>query len=254
MKLISSEEFSKKCDFILCPLYNKNINLPQKTPKRIFITGEQGVFDSCIHNGILKNFDEKYELVYHRTDRTFDRFDLECIKPYVSHIWAENCEINHPMITRLPLGFSDKNKPKRLDFKKDILCYVNIGLPTTDEFKFIRYKSLRMDCLKHFSNKSWCTIDEKIPFEEFNEKMNRSKFVVCPMGFGIDTHRFYESVWLGCTPIVMSSGLDELYKKYNALIVNSWEEVTEELLINHVHKPVPDELFDVNYFLKCLPQ
>jgi hypothetical protein len=93
-------------------------------------------------------------------------------------------------------------------------------------------------------------VDERIPFEEFTEKMNRSKFVVCPMGFGIDTHRFYESVWMGCTPIVTSSGLDELYKKYNALIVNSWDEVTEELLINHVHKPVPDELFDVNYFLK----
>ena len=69
------------------------------------------------------------------------------------------------------------------------------------------------------------------------------------MGFGIDTHRFYEAVLLGCTPIVTSPGLDSLYQKYNALIVDSWSDVTEELLLNHEHKAVPKYLFDVDHFL-----
>jgi hypothetical protein len=69
------------------------------------------------------------------------------------------------------------------------------------------------------------------------------------MGFGMDTHRFFESVWLGCTPIVISSGLDDLYKKYNALIVDSWDDVTEELLNNHECKNVSKKLFDVEYFI-----
>tara|TARA_B110000858_G_C17518606_1_gene343732 strand:- start:93 stop:305 length:213 start_codon:yes stop_codon:yes gene_type:complete len=70
------------------------------------------------------------------------------------------------------------------------------------------------------------------------------------MGFGLDTHRFFETVWLKCTPIVISSGLDSLYKQYNALIVDSWDDVTEELLNNHEHKTVPDEVFNVSYFIK----
>jgi len=70
------------------------------------------------------------------------------------------------------------------------------------------------------------------------------------MGFGIDTHRFYESVWLGCTPIVISSGLDDLYKKFGALIVDSWDEVTEEVLASHEKVEVPDELFKVTEYLK----
>jgi len=70
------------------------------------------------------------------------------------------------------------------------------------------------------------------------------------MGFGVDTYRFYEAAWLGCTPIVMSSGLDDLHRKFGALIVNSWDEVTEELLQNHTPVKVPDELFDINTYLR----
>jgi hypothetical protein len=250
--MISAKEFSKKCDFIACPRYvGDSIQVPKETPKRVFITGENGIFESCIYT--LKNFKEKYDLVYHCTDRTFDRFDFECIRPYVNHIWAQNCEITHPMITKIPIGFSDSyidNIPKRTDTKKDILCYLNVGIPNTYEHKFIRYHSLRTDCVNHFKSKTWCTVESNVPQEEFNNKLQRSKFVICPMGFGIDTHRFFETVWLNCTPIVISSGLDSLYKKYNALIVDSWDDVTEELLNNHEHKRVPDEMFDVDYFIK----
>jgi hypothetical protein len=101
--------------------------------------------------------------------------------------------------------------------------------------------------------RSWCTLEDNIPFDSFNERMNRSKFVVCPMGFGIDTHRFYEAAWLGCTPIVITSGLDDLYKKFGALIVDSWDEVTEELLSRHEKVEVPDFLFKVEDYITHSP-
>lgn len=245
--MITSKLIAEQCDFVICPRYNQNIVIPKETPKRVFITGEQGVFEQCLAH--LKNFKDKYELVYHCTDRSFDRFDFECIRPYVTHIWAVNCEIEHPMITQTPLGFSDAHIPEVIDAEKDILCYLNVGLPNTHEHKFIRYRSLREDCIKHFKEQPWCTVEGNVPQETFNLKLNRSKFVICPMGFGIDTHRFYEAVLLGCTPIVTSSGLDSLYRKYNALIVDSWSDVTEELLLNHEHKAVPKYLFDVDHFL-----
>lgn len=36
----------------------------------------------------------------------------------------------------------------------------------------------------------------------------------------------------GAIPIVMSSGLDEIYEKFGAIIVNDWSEVTEDFLKN----------------------
>lgn len=244
---ISSKSFSEACDLMICPRYPEKVT---KSPKRIFITGEYGVFHRFIH--VLQSFKEPYELVYHCTDRSFDRHDFEAIRNYVSHIYAENCEIKHEKITQLPLGFPDDRTPTRMPIDKDILCYLNVGLPNDVELKFVQYRSIRKQCIEHFKKKNWCTVEDNIPFDSFNERMNRSKFVVCPMGFGIDTHRFYEAAWLGCTPIVISSGLDDLYKKFGALIVDSWDEVTEELLSQHKKIEVPDSLFEVGNYVSPL--
>lgn len=248
MKFISSKEFSNTCDLVVHHAYTDNVVVPQETPKRIFTTGEYEVFSRFLP--VMKSFKDKYELIYHRSDKAFDRFALESIKPHVSHIWAQNCEFSHPMITKLPLGFNDDKVPERLNLPKDILCYLNVGLANDRELKFVMCRSIRNDCLNHFKNKVWCTVEQNVPFETFIEKLNRAKFVICPVGFGVDTYRFYEAAWLGCTPIVMSSGLDDLHKKFGALIVNSWDEVTEELLRNHTPVKVPDDLFDINTYLR----
>jgi len=39
-------------------------------------------------------------------------------------------------------------------------------------------------------------------------------------------------------------------KKFNALIVNSWEEVTEELLEKYIYEKLDDKVFDVNTYIK----
>ena len=248
--LISGKSFSETCDLVICPMYSDTFTMPPTTPKRVFITGERDIFLHFLH--VLRSFKDPYELVYHCTDRSFDIQDFEAIRNYVSHVYAENCELKHPKITQLPLGFFDDRTPIRLSTEKDIFCYLNVGIPNDRELKFVRYRSIRQQCVEHFKQKKWCTIENNVPFETFNEHLNRSKFVVCPMGFGIDTCRFYESVWLGCTPIVISSGLDDLYKKFGAIIVDSWDEVTEELLASHEKVEVSDELFKVTEYLKII--
>ena len=244
--MISSLNFSKKCDLVVCKLYSKQVHF-NGTPKRLFITGEDKLFEQILH--IMKSFDHKYELVYHCSDAPFDRYKFESIRHYVSHIYAENCEIDHPMITRLPLGFQDNKVPIRLDLPKDILCYLNVGIYNEQELQFVNCRSIRIDCIKHFEKKPFVTVESNIPQDEFMKRLNRAKFVVCPMGYGIDTFRFYEASYLGCTPIVISSGLDPLYRKYGALIVDSWDEITEERLINHVYTAPDPTLFEVDTFI-----
>lgn len=56
------------------------------------------------------------------------------------------------------------------------------------------------------------------------------KFVLSPPGAGIDCHRTWEAISVGCIPIVISSNLNELYEDLPILIVKSWDEITEEYL------------------------
>jgi hypothetical protein len=60
--------------------------------------------------------------------------------------------------------------------------------------------------------------------------MVKYKFVLSPPGNGIDCHRTYEAIALGCIPIVKSSPLDPLYEGLPVIIVQDWSEVTRELL------------------------
>lgn len=59
-------------------------------------------------------------------------------------------------------------------------------------------------------------------------------FVVSPPGEGLDCHRTWEALCLGCIPILISTPLDPLYEGLPVLIVKSWKDVTRELLENTI--------------------
>lgn len=253
MTLISSKTFADACDFVICHAYGDlgNIRKPTTTPKRIFVAGEWSVFERALP--LLTSFEDKYELVYHYSDPSFDRFKFEVIRPYVTKIYAQNCEFDHPMVKKLPLGFPDGKVPRRTTGqKKDILCYVNLGLYNDRELKFAMSRSIRQRVYDYFREKPWATVDETpIPFEEFSEKLNRAQYVVCPVGFGLDTMRFYESAWVGATPIVTHSGIEgDVHREFNPLVVDSFEDVTEELLRTRERRVAGDDVFEVDFWLK----
>lgn len=53
-------------------------------------------------------------------------------------------------------------------------------------------------------------------FEEYLEEMAGYKYAMCPMGVGIDTHKFYEAVAVGCIPIIkVPENFLKTYEGYN---------------------------------------
>lgn len=60
--------------------------------------------------------------------------------------------------------------------------------------------------------------------------MSSFKYIVCPRGNGIDTHRLWEALYLRIIPIVVPSGMDQLYTSLPVLRVSSFTDVTAELL------------------------
>lgn len=53
-------------------------------------------------------------------------------------------------------------------------------------------------------------------------------FSISPHGNGLDCHRTWEDLVLGCIVIVKKSALDPLYKDLPVVIVKDWAEVTQE--------------------------
>ncbi len=55
-------------------------------------------------------------------------------------------------------------------------------------------------------------------------------FSISPRGIGLDCHRTWEDLVLGCIVIVKTSPLDSLYKGLPVVIIKDWSEITESNL------------------------
>lgn len=69
-----------------------------------------------------------------------------------------------------------------------------------------------------------------LPRAELWARKAKFAFSISPHGNGLDCHRTWEDLILGCIVIVKTSPLDPLYEELPVVIVNDWSEITEENL------------------------
>ena len=179
----------------------------------------------------------------------------------IIHWYSQNCTLtSHPKLTPIPIGLAYHhvynedipeeaakiispmkqeafmiNTNKDIPFwKREIKCYINFNFEKNymySNFGYDRYEAIT----KIPKN---LTFSEKGVVPRNDSWMNQSKytFVVSPLGNGLDCHRTWEALALGCIPIVKTSGIDNLYDDLPVLIVEDWNDVTEELLMKIVNE------------------
>jgi hypothetical protein len=61
---------------------------------------------------------------------------------------------------------------------------------------------------------------------DYLRSLRTANYVVCPEGNGVDTHRLWETLYVGGTPIVKRNPLiNSLVEALPVLLVNNWEEL-----------------------------
>jgi hypothetical protein len=85
-----------------------------------------------------------------------------------------------------------------------------------------------------FKDKEWVTVRQSNSTIDgrklFLQEIRSSKFVLCPRGNGVDTHRLWETLYMGSIPIVKRHvALDE-FLDLPICWISEWEEVTKEFL------------------------
>lgn len=123
--------------------------------------------------------------------------------------------------------------------------YTNINLKN-DRFKQrgLLFQQIPKNLLIHITK----TIDRTVLWRD----MTKYAFVISPPGVGLDCHRTYEALCLGCIPIVIGGFFNSIFKDLPVLIVKSWSDVTQELLnqtlIDFKDKPFNYEKLDLQYW------
>jgi hypothetical protein len=220
--MISGKSFADRCQWIIDPRYlAKPFFVPSlsKPNDWLFINGDYiYMFFDIIR---VAFFPKKYTIIIHNTDRSFGQSELERLLPHANHIYAINTTIVHPKLTTIPLGFVDRQLPFLNTFhpesvSRDIEIYVNFTRGTNQR--------KRQECLDAIKGREGVVYKTDLTVPEYYADLSRSKFVLCPEGTGIDTHRVYESLLCGATPVVLRNSLSHMYAKLPVCIVDKWTD------------------------------
>jgi len=224
--MISGRRLADVSDWIFDSRYTDKpfSSIPAASGDRVFINGD--MLDEFIKKKQSSVFSmgKKFVYIIHNSDKSFDRERLYKLLPHAIHIYAINTTIRHPQLTTIPIGFPDSglkhvdNIRPRPDDQRDIEVYAHFTIGTNIDARYACWMTMKDD------PRVYPKIQSHISQPEFYANMCRSKFVLCPVGTGIDTHRVYEALKCGATPVVLHSTLDHIYAKLPVCILDKWTD------------------------------
>lgn len=118
----------------------------------------------------------------------------------------------------IPIGPHDTFVLKRYDIDRK-LCFSQFD-----------YRNNRKEIdLRRFQFNDCYNLDTS---EKYVKNLNSYKYTISPHGFHADCHRHWEAILCGCVPITIKHEFLEPFSEAPILFLNSWDELTEELLIS----------------------
>jgi hypothetical protein len=146
-------------------------------------------------------------------------------------------------VTGIPLGITnDTNESSLHRIYGNIPMMLEVA-QTPREIKNLVYLNFKVETYPHerqliqnmFQSKSWVTCGTPVDtFEgrkEFLKEIRNHDFVLCPRGNGVDTHRLWETLYMGSIPIVKNDIAHSEWQDLPILFINNWNEITEERLL-----------------------
>lgn len=208
---------------------------------------------------LIKNLENKFIIVTHNSDTNINNIDN--LPNNVIKWYSQNINVKDGRLESLPIGLENsrwfpqiRKQDKILDklnTDKKIynLVYMNHNINTN-----ISERSISYDLLK---NKNFVTTEMSFNgqnFENYIDNIYNHKFVICPEGNGIDTHRKWETLYLNSIPIEKKCINSSYYEDLPICLVNSWEEVTEDFLNSEYERIINTkwniDKLNMSYWLK----
>lgn len=205
----------------------------------IFYTHIDNVYDF-----FNKKNENPFVLITHNSDGAISKnsnnskdilFDKLKIPKNLIKWYSQNVDVIFEKLESIPIGLENKKwfpeirkEEKILNHtrkdKKNLL-YINHNISTNPKERQSPYII--------FSEKPWVTLvngGNGHMFDDYLENIVTHNFVLCPEGNGIDTHRLWETLYVGSIPIVKNCINTSFYKDLPICFVDDWEEINENFL------------------------
>jgi len=236
-------------------LFIDNIRLYNRKIKEVKSSDVPYVNSLLMDNDLLElcsKFPNKKFIIFTGLEDTpIDDFIFNKIPDNVLSINAVNAISYGGKVNPIPLGIPRKssigdNRNKILlefmnynDTKIENLLYVNHSINTNVE--------ARTGINELFLDKSWVKVQiEKVDYKQYLTTLKKSKFMICPIGNGIDCYRNWECLYMRRVPIMKKNDyLEYLLKDYPVLFVDDYSDITENFLVSNQN--LFDEMQEIDF-------
>jgi hypothetical protein len=205
----------------------------------------------------------KYTLFLHNSDHAFGHTPLHeklLQTKHIHHVFAQNCDAKSKYIdkvTLLPIGLANsmwkhgdvlslyKTISKSYKQSKTKNLYVNIN-PATYHY--------RKDVLDHLTRSKKFNVEHTPkPFNEYLQELSEYRFSLCLRGNGLDTHRFWESLYMGVIPVIINNNTTCMnnFVTYLKMLNIPFYEITDDSLDDIIVK-YSDSFFDQYLYDKIM--
>jgi hypothetical protein len=219
---------------------------------------------------VFPNISQQFALLINDARGSDESFPSDCFKqldieqfiadPRIIHIFAQNCDYqgSSGKVSHIPIGIDYHTigyrgggwgeKGSIRDQEEVLEKIIALSKPTKDRKKLAFVDFHHSDTMHAgFNRHLQFGEDRKSIFQKLLstklvehgdwmkryalwQKKSEYAFSISPHGNGLDTHRTWEDLVLGCIVIVKSSPLDPLYEGLPVVIVNDWSEITSDNL------------------------
>ena len=250
--ILNAANYEDLCNFSIIPPENKLFNIDMlnmdasifcKTDFLYYLFSE------------IKESTRSYRLITHHSDYSIDKEIFlnrpKCIKKW----FAINPTFEHEDLIPIPLGLKT-HKGIYLEEKYKTQWF-------SENINFLKDKQKQFSIYCNWSETNiyrgsineqlkTCKIpvvhNSNLPFEEYIGEMSDHLFTISPPGNGIDCHRTWESLYVGCIPIVIKNSIYNQWQDLPILQVNDYSEVTNELLDKFLAKPYIYDKLNIEYW------
>ena len=233
---LSAEQLMRVCDQVWSADRRADIRLERGQPETgssIYCKVDHlvGLFDT------VRKVRNRLILVSSESDRPITGEFLRRCPPQIAHWFSTNIEVEDERLEAVPLGLS--NSYCDITLKASLVAESSREFTGRPNWLYVNFRTssnpaVREPIMHYFRSirsTDWVTWqDGGLSLGDYLTEMTSHRFVLCPPGNGIDTHRLWEALYSRTIPIALDAPAMNAFRDLPILFVRDFRKLTRDFL------------------------
>ena len=233
---LSAEQLMRVCDQVWSADRKADIQLERRQPQRassIYCKVDHlvGLFDT------VRKVRNRLVLVSSESDRPITSEFLGRCPPQIAHWFSTNIEVEDERLEALPLGLS--NSYCDITLRASLIAEESSEFTNRPHWLYMNFRATSnpkvrepiMEYFRSLRSADWVTLQEgELPLQDYLTELTSHRFVLCPPGNGIDTHRLWEALYSRTIPVALDRPAMAAFRDLPILFVDDFKKLTHDFL------------------------